>query len=105
MILAGTLLPLALACRWGRIWPAWVVPWAGRHVPRWVVLGPGVFMGAGLSLYFGVGGMSAVAPTGNTHARWDTFMEIGGYTAWGAGLLVASASYHGLTKPECRPLR
>lgn len=100
MLLAGTVLPLALAHRWGRVWPGWT-PWAGRAVPRWLVLGPGVFMGAGLCAYFGVGGISAMA-VGATPAGPVTVLEIGGYTVWGVGLLVASASYQRLTRPECR---
>jgi hypothetical protein len=98
LVLSGSLLPLALVHRWGRIWPAWVVPWAGKDVPRWVVLGPGVFMGLGLTLYFGLGGMTAIAtgrtPTGAT-------LMISGYTVWGIGLLITSASYYRLTKPPC----
>jgi hypothetical protein len=103
MILAGTLLPLALAHPWGRVWPSWS-PWARQFVPRWLVLGPGVFMGAGLSAYFGVGGMSAMA-VGATPAGPGALMEIGGYTVWGVGLLVASTSYYRLTRPECRGMR
>lgn len=75
MITAGTVLPLALAHRWGRVWPSWIRSWAGRDVPHWLVLGPGVFMGVGLCAYFGVGGSLA--------------------------LLVVSTSYYRLTKPSC----
>jgi hypothetical protein len=92
MLLAGTVLPLALAHRWGRIWPAWVLPLAGRNVPRWLVLG--------LCLYFGLAGMSALA-TGQTLGDLGAVLAIGGYTLWGVGLLVASASYYRLTKPKC----
>ena len=60
--LAGTLLPLALAHRWGRIWPAWTGPLRGRAVPRWLVLGPGLFIGASLTAYFGIAGMTALDP-------------------------------------------
>ncbi|MGH8792402.1 MAG: hypothetical protein ACRDXX_07135 [Stackebrandtia sp.] len=97
MLLAGTVLPLALAHRWGRIWPRWTWPLAGRPVPRWLVLGPGLGMGVGLGLYFGVFGMIAIAAG---HAGGGE-LEIAGYTVWGVGLLLASASYHRLTKPEC----
>lgn len=98
LVLSGSLLPLALVHRWGRIWPAWVLPWAGNDVPRWVVLGPGIFMGLGLTLYFGLAGMTAMA-MGRTPP--DAALSIGGYTAWGVGLLIASASYYRLTKPPC----
>jgi hypothetical protein len=99
MVLAGTALPLALAYPWGRVWPAWT-PWAGGSVPRWLVLGPGVFMGVGLGAYFGVGGTIAMA-VGATPAEQGALLEIGGYTAWGIGLLMTSTSYYSLTKAEC----
>lgn len=79
LILSGSLLPLALAHRWGRIWPAWVLPWAGKDVPRWVVLGPGIFMGLGLTLYFGLAGMTAMA-IGRTPSDTEAVLSIGGYT-------------------------
>ncbi|WP_232662450.1 hypothetical protein [Pseudonocardia sp. TRM90224] len=100
LITAGTVLPLALVHRWGRIWPSWVVPLAGRDVPRWLVLGPGVFMGAGLCAYFGGGGVIAML-TGATSTGAVIAVEIGGYVAWGVALLVASLSYHRATKPPC----
>lgn len=104
MVLAGTLLPLALVHRWGRIWPGWVLGLAGRPVPRWVVLGPALFMGAGLAGYFGIAGMTAWA-TGNLDGPlWWLVLVLPGYTVWGLGLLAAAISYVSLTKPEC-PLR
>lgn len=96
MVLAGTLLPLALVHRWGRIWPAWVPLLAGRPVPRWVVLGPGLMMSVGLLVYFGIGGVTA-AIVGDTSG----VLAIGTYTAWGAGLGVACLSYARLTKAPC----
>ncbi|SDL74230.1 hypothetical protein [Nonomuraea jiangxiensis] len=104
LILAGTLLPLALVHRFGRIWPRWVVPLAGRDVPRWLVLGPAWFVGAGLAGYFGVAGMAAwLLGEGNLAQApvWRVSMEMFGYTAWGLGLLVAAVSYYGLTRPAC----
>lgn len=100
MVLAGTVLPWALVHPWGRVWPTWT-PWAGRPVPRWLVLGPGVFMGVGLGAYFGVGGTIALA-VGATPTDAGALLMIGGYTLWGLGLLVGSISYHRLTKAECR---
>lgn len=102
MFVAGTLLPLALVHRWGRIWPRWVLPFAGRDVPRWVVLVPGLFMGAGLTTYFGLAGISSMVQDGlgSTYPLWWGFAVIGGYTVWGVGLLVASLSYYLLTKPS-----
>ncbi|MCI4061523.1 hypothetical protein MRQ36_02605 [Micromonospora sp. R77] len=102
MVLAGTVLPLALAHRWGRIWPGWVLPLAGRPVPRWLVLGPALFVGAGLTGYFGVGGTTAWA-TGRIPGAsgWFLPVTLAAYTVWGLGLLVAAASYLALTRPVC----
>ncbi|GAA3381902.1 hypothetical protein GCM10020369_01670 [Cryptosporangium minutisporangium] len=69
MSLAGTLLPLALAHRWGRLWPAWFLPLRGRAVPRWLVLGTGLFVGGSLTAYFGVVGMTRVL-RGFTYLRY-----------------------------------
>lgn len=102
LVLTGTLLPLALVYRWGRIWPRWVPPLAGRHVPRWLVLGPALFVGAGLAGYFGVAGMIAWATGDNVDGPlWYLALVFPGYTAWGLGLLVSSVSYFSLTRPEC----
>ncbi|MGC5010742.1 hypothetical protein ACLQ2R_08265 [Streptosporangium sp. DT93] len=101
---AGTLLPSALVHRFGRIWPRWVLPSAGRDVPRWLVLGPALFVGASLVGYFGVAGMAAwVLGRGNLARApvWKLSMEMVGYTAWGLGLLAAAMSYHGLTRTHC----
>ncbi|MEU8663200.1 hypothetical protein AB0C31_41870, partial [Actinoplanes philippinensis] len=101
MTLAGTLLPLALAHRWGRIWPAWTGPLRGRAVPRWLVLGTGLFMGASLTAYFGIAGMAAWIRGDFGGPFLPLLLEMGGYTVWGVGLLVAAASYHALTRPPC----
>ena len=101
MFIAGTLLPLALVHRWGRIWPRWVLPFAGRNVPRWLVLVPALFMGGGLTGYFGFAGIPATVTQGlDIYPLWWEFAVIGGYTLWGLGLLVAALSYYLLTKPE-----
>ncbi|SBV27081.1 hypothetical protein GA0070620_2585 [Micromonospora krabiensis] len=99
MSLAGTLLPLALVHRWGRLWPAGTGPLRGRAVPRWSVLGPGLFIGASLTAYFGIVGLSAWI-RGDIRGPFPRLlMELGGYTLWGVGLLVACASYSALTRP------
>jgi hypothetical protein len=101
MSLAGTLLPLALAHRWGRVWPAWLVPLRGRAVPRWLVLGAGLFIGGSLTAYFGIGATSAWIGGDIEGPFLSLLLELGGYTLWGVGLLVASASYFTLTRPPC----
>jgi hypothetical protein len=101
MSVAGTVLPLALVHRWGRIWPAWTGPLRGRHVPRWLVLGTGLFMGASLTAYFGIAGMIAwiLGEFGGSFV--PLMLEMGGYTIWGVGLLVSATSYFALTRPPC----
>jgi hypothetical protein len=101
MSLAGTLLPLALAHRWGRLWPAWVWPLRGRMVPRWLVLGTGLFVGASLTAYFGIAGMTAWIRGEFGGPFLPLLLEMGGYTLWGVGLLVAAASYFAMTRPPC----
>ncbi|MDG4825187.1 hypothetical protein O7635_25345 [Asanoa sp. WMMD1127] len=101
MSLTGTLLPLALAHRWGRLWPAWVVPLRGRAVPRWLVLGTGLFIGASLTAYFGIAGMTAWIRGAFGGPFLPLLLEMGGYSLWGVGLLVAAASYARLTRPPC----
>ncbi|MFG2076452.1 hypothetical protein [Nonomuraea maritima] len=104
LTLAGTLLPLALVHRFGRIWPRWVVLLAGRDVPRWLVLGPALLVGAGMAGYFGVAGMTAwLLGRGNLDQApvWKVSMEMFGYTSWGLGLLTAAMSYYALTRPNC----
>jgi hypothetical protein len=80
LLLAGTALPLAL-----------VVPW-GRRLPRPLLLGPALVVGTGLVAYFGVGGFGALA-AGRVPADRDALLMIGGYTAWGIGLLGAAAGH------------
>lgn len=102
LVLAGTLLPLALAHRWGRIWPAWLPLLGGRPVPRWLVLAPALFLGAGLVGYFGVGATSELLIRGSFgEPLWWLIMVVPGYIVWGIGLLIAAASYFMMTKPVC----
>jgi hypothetical protein len=98
--------------RWGpRIAAVWALGFAAVHAwwavagaPRWIVLGPGLFMGAGFTGYFGIGGMIAWAADANMDGRplWWAVMVLPGYTVWGMGLLGAAISYFNMTKPECR---
>ena len=102
MSLAGTLLPLALAHRWGRTLAGLDRTARGRAVPRWLVLGTGLFVGASLTAYFGIAGMTAWIRGDAGGPFLPLLLEMGGYTLWGVGLLVASASYFALTRPPCR---
>jgi len=108
-VLAGTLLPLALVHRWGRIWPRWVVGFAGRRVPRWLVLGPAIGVAAAIVVYFGVllGQMVAERLQGRNpfppDARMDLpeaffWVAVPAYVVWGAALSVAALAYHRTTR-------
>lgn len=103
-VLAGTLLPLALAHRFGRIWPFWV-PWlAGRRVPRWLVLGPGLLFSVGLVAYFGIGLGQLLADTvTGTEIEDAAFLwsAVTAYWVWGLGMGAAAVSYLRLTRPPC----
>ncbi|NYE75462.1 hypothetical protein [Microlunatus parietis] len=107
LVLAGTVLPLALIRPWGRAWPRWVPGLAGRRIPRLLVLVPGLVMAAGLLAYFGIGGIGALL-TGHDSADPAAWLMIGGYTLWGLGLLLAAAGYARLTDSVaagCVPVR
>jgi hypothetical protein len=101
--LAGTLLPLALAHRWGRIWPGWVGPLAGRRVPRWLVLGPGLLVGAVITVYFGAGAVRLLVDPagamGEVYPLAYFLVVVPAYLIWGLGLLVLSVSYWAATRP------
>ncbi|GGS99119.1 hypothetical protein ACFFV7_20560 [Nonomuraea spiralis] len=108
-LLAGTLLPLALVHRFGRVWPGWV-PWlAGRRVPRPLVLWPGVAVSGGLLAYFGVGLGQMVAErlgggvpfSGGDLPEAFFWVAVPGYVVWGAGMAVAAWSYARRTRIAC----
>jgi hypothetical protein len=105
-VLAGTLLPLALVHRWGLVWPAWTGPLAGHRVPRWLVLGPGLFVGVGMTVYFVTTAFSLLtegfeATSGGLSA---TFMAVSvtAYLVWGVCTCIAAASYRERSRPPCR---
>ena len=105
-LLAGTLLPLALTHRFGRVWPRWVVPLAGRRVPRWLVLGPGLLFSGGLTVYFGIAlvQITADAVRGIPQEGFpDAFYwtAVPAYWAWGLGMGAAAIAYLQLTRPAC----
>lgn len=104
-VLGGVLLPTALVHGWGKVWPRWVLPLAGRRVPRWLVVGPGFAIAGGLLAYFGTGVVQLVGETfdGSMTARETAFMwvAIPAYVVWGIGLAVASVAYYRITRPAC----
>ncbi|MEO3888282.1 hypothetical protein [Nonomuraea sp. B5E05] len=101
LLLGGTVLPLALVHRWGRVWPRWVPGLAGRSVPRRLVLWPGVAVSGGLLAYFGVGLGQMVAERlsgrvpfgGGGLPEAFYWVAVPAYLVWGAGLAVAAATY------------
>lgn len=102
-LLAGTLLPLALAYPFGRVWPRWVLGLAGRKVPRWLVLGPGAVFSIGLITYFGIAlvqiTVSELTGKGDGAFYW---VAVPAYWCWGLGMAAAAFSYFRLTRPACR---
>jgi hypothetical protein len=109
-MLAGTVLPLALVYRWGRVFPGWVPLLSGRGVPRWLVLGPALGIAAGLTAYFGITTIElAVATLTGTSDRatgslplWFFWVAVPAYLAWGLGLGAAALAYQRATRPLCR---
>jgi hypothetical protein len=110
-LLAGTVLPLALVCRWGRVVPRWIPLLAGRRVPRWLVLGPALGLGVGMTGYFGVtmAWLAAETVTGTwaqhgfgSYPLWFFWVAVPGYLTWGLGLAAAALSYRSATRPRCR---
>ena len=112
-LLAGSLLPLALVHGWGRTWPRWV-PFVGRRrIPRWLVLGPGAGLSAGIVMYFGLmlammvaerlQGRNPFPPTGELVLPEIFFwFAVPAYFVWGCGMAVAAAVYFLRTRPSCR---
>jgi hypothetical protein len=109
-LLAGTVLPLALVYRWGRVVPRWVPLLAGRGVPRWLVLGPGLVLGVGMTAYFGVtmAQMAVETLTGTwepgaaSDPLWFFWVAVPAYFVWGLGLGLAALAYRRATRPHCR---
>ncbi|MGE7438760.1 hypothetical protein [Kitasatospora sp. NPDC001175] len=107
-LLVGTVLPLSLVHRWGRVLPRWV-PLVARHrVPRWLVLAPASGISAGLLVYFGVGIGQLVGdtmhPKPHPGALPLSFLWVAmpAYWLWGLGLGAAALSYHRATRRPCR---
>jgi len=83
---------------------------AGRPVPRWLVLGPVFGIAGGLTAYLGMTLVMLAAATLN-----GTWVEMTGslplaffwvavpaYFVWGLGLGAAAQSYYQVTRPRCR---
>ena len=98
-LLAGTLLPLALVYRWGRVWPRWTLFLAGRRVPRWLVLGPAAVFSTGLVVYFGIAlAQMIVSPvSGGSLPSAFYWVAVPAYWAWGWGMGAAAVAYFQLT--------
>lgn len=109
-MLAGTVLPLALVCRWGRVFPGWLPGLAGRRVPRWLVLAPGLGLGIGMTTYFGLTLVMIAAqtltgtwqPGDGSLPLWFFWVAVPAYLVWGLGLAVAALAYLRATRPPCR---
>ena len=108
-LLAGTVLPLALVYPWGRLFPHWVPLLAGRNVPRWLVLGPGLVLGVGMTAYFGVSLVKIAVetftgtwePGAGSESLWFMWVAVPAYLTWGLGLAVAALAYLRVTRPPC----
>jgi hypothetical protein len=109
-LMAGTVLPLALVYRWGRVFPGWVPLLAGRGVPRWLVMGPALGLGAGMTAYFGVSTVQLAVETltgtweqgAGSLPLWFFWVALPAYLVWGLGLGAAGLAYRRATRPPCR---
>lgn len=108
-LLAGTVLPLAMVYSWGRVFPRWAPLFAGRGVPRWLVLGPGLVLGVGMTAYFGATLVKITAETltgawqstAGSEPLWFFWIAVPAYFVWGVGLGVAALAYGRSTRPPC----
>lgn len=100
-LLAGTVLPLLLVYRLGRIFP------------RWLLLCPGAGLGAGITAYFGVGLVQMIVATLNGEPVYGDdpgsllpesffWVAVPAYVVWGAGLATATYGYHLRTRKACK---
>lgn len=97
-VLAGVALPLLLVYR------------VGRFFPRWMLLVPGVGLGAGITAYFGVGLLQMIAnalqgkPAYGDLVLPDSFfwVAVPAYLVWGVALTVAAYGYYLRTRKPCK---
>ena len=111
-MLAGTVLPLALVYRWGRVFPGWLPFLAGRGVPRWVLIGPALGLGVGMTAYFGLTVVQLAVQTLTGTGTWDQgdgsyplwffWIAVPAYLVWGVGLAAAGLAYRRATRRPCR---
>lgn len=105
LLLAGTMLPLALVQRWGTVWPRWLPGVAGRAVPRWLLLVPAGLLAGGMTVVFGTSMVRFLLdPSGSTATSdyppvfW--WFVLPAYLVWGVGLLVLVVAYWTRTRPR-----
>jgi CheY-like chemotaxis protein len=103
VLLAGTVVPLALVCRWGQVWPRWLPAVAGRAIPRWLVIGPVGILACGMTLVFAASMTQFLLdPAGSTASSdypllfW--WFVLPAYLAWGTGLLVLTVAFWSRTR-------
>jgi hypothetical protein len=110
-LLAGTVLPLALVHRWGRIFPRWMPFLAGWRVPRWLPLGPAFAISGLMTIYFGITlvKLASDALTGSSSqgpgpALPSAFfwVAVPAYLIWGVGLGIAAIAYFRISRAPCR---
>ncbi|MEV5964532.1 hypothetical protein AB0L70_22360 [Kribbella sp. NPDC051952] len=97
-VLAGIALPLLLVYR------------AGRIFPRWMLLVPGVGLGAGITAYFGVGLLQMTANVLQGKPGYDDiglpqaffWVAVPAYLVWGIGLGLAAYGYYLRTRKPCK---
>jgi hypothetical protein len=97
-VCAGTVLPLLLVYRPGRVFP------------RWMLLLPGAGLGTGITAYFGVGLVQMIAAAVQGHPVYDGtglpdsffWVAVPAYLVWGLGLTVATYGYYLRTRKPCK---
>ncbi|MFJ8435201.1 hypothetical protein ACIQ9P_28280 [Kitasatospora sp. NPDC094019] len=105
LAMLGVLLLQGLVRPWGQVFPRWILPLAGRPVPRWLPLVPAL-LGAGTLVPYGVLGLGWAAlgtagvvgvPRGDFPTPGDTLLVawigLGAFAVYGVALAVAARWY------------
>ena len=80
-------------------------------MPRWLVLGPALGLGAGMTAYFGLTLvlLAVQTLTGSTwdqgdgsYPLWFFWVAVPAYLIWGLGLAAAGMAYRHATRRPCR---